>query len=74
MANPSGRHFLMVDTILSPGSIDYVHDEWKVDVTVGTLGGVEMGLDNAGIPFTRGGVDAALACLANDSRNGIPGR
>lgn len=31
----------------------------------GTLGGVEMGLRLAGVPFTRGGVDAALtACLA----------
>ena len=32
---------------------------------IGTLGGVEMGLANAGIPFTVGGVDAALDYLAN---------
>jgi alanine-glyoxylate transaminase / serine-glyoxylate transaminase / serine-pyruvate transaminase len=31
---------------------------------VGTLGGVEMGLAAAGIPFTRGGVTAALDYLA----------
>jgi alanine-glyoxylate transaminase/serine-glyoxylate transaminase/serine-pyruvate transaminase len=30
----------------------------------GTLGGVEMGLAVAGIPFIRGGVTAALECLA----------
>jgi len=32
---------------------------------IGTLGGVEMGLANAGIPFAKGGVDAALDYLAN---------
>jgi len=31
---------------------------------IGTLGGVELGLGAAGVPFTRGGVDAALAMLA----------
>jgi alanine-glyoxylate transaminase/serine-glyoxylate transaminase/serine-pyruvate transaminase len=30
----------------------------------GTLGGVEMGLDASGVPFTRGGVTAALEYLA----------
>ena len=30
----------------------------------GTLGGVEMGLATAGVPFTRGGVTAALDYLA----------
>ena len=34
---------------------------------VGTLGGVEMGLANAGISFTPGGVAAALDYLANAS-------
>jgi len=33
---------------------------------IGTLGGVEMGLANAGIPFAVGGVDAALDYLANN--------
>jgi alanine-glyoxylate transaminase/serine-glyoxylate transaminase/serine-pyruvate transaminase len=33
----------------------------------GTLGGVEMGLAVAGIPFTRGGITAALDCLAGVS-------
>ena len=31
---------------------------------IGTLGGVELGLAAAGVPFTRGGVDAALARLS----------
>lgn len=31
---------------------------------IGTLGGVELGLGAAGVPFRRGGVDAALAALA----------
>ena len=34
---------------------------------VGTLGGVEMGLAAAGVPFTRGGVTAALDYLARCS-------
>jgi alanine-glyoxylate transaminase / serine-glyoxylate transaminase / serine-pyruvate transaminase len=34
---------------------------------VGTLGGVEMGLAAAGVPFTRGGVTAALEYLAGTS-------
>jgi len=33
---------------------------------IGTLGGVELGLAAAGVPFTRGGVDAALARLSQD--------
>ena len=32
---------------------------------IGTLGGVELGLGAAGVPFSRGGVDAALALLAH---------
>ena len=32
----------------------------------GTLGGIEMGLQAAGIPFTPGGVTAALAFMAED--------
>jgi alanine-glyoxylate transaminase/serine-glyoxylate transaminase/serine-pyruvate transaminase len=32
---------------------------------IGTLGGVELGLEAAGVPFTRGGVDAALRALAS---------
>jgi len=31
---------------------------------IGTLGGVELGLEAAGVPFSRGGVDAALRALA----------
>ena len=34
---------------------------------IGTLGGVEMGLANAGVPFNKGGVGAALDYLANAS-------
>jgi alanine-glyoxylate transaminase/serine-glyoxylate transaminase/serine-pyruvate transaminase len=45
---------------------------------IGTLGGVELGLAAAGVPFTRGGVDAALALLsvreAVESAPGVSGR
>jgi alanine-glyoxylate transaminase/serine-glyoxylate transaminase/serine-pyruvate transaminase len=45
---------------------------------IGTLGGVELGLGAAGVPFTRGGVDAALALLSQDaavaSAAGVSGR
>ena len=34
---------------------------------IGTLGGVEMGLTNAQVPFNKGGVDAALDYLANNA-------
>jgi alanine-glyoxylate transaminase/serine-glyoxylate transaminase/serine-pyruvate transaminase len=34
----------------------------------GTLCGVEMGLELAGVPHRKGGVDAALACLAEQAR------
>ena len=33
----------------------------------GTLGGVEMGLAVSGVPFTRGGVTAALEYLASEA-------
>ena len=32
---------------------------------LGTLSGVEMGLDIAGVPFSKGGLDAAMAYLAH---------
>lgn len=45
---------------------------------IGTLGGVELGLTAAGVPFRRGGVDAALALLsaheAVESAPGVSGR
>ena len=45
---------------------------------IGTLGGVELGLGAAGVPFTRGGVDAALALLSQGatvaSTAGVSGR
>jgi alanine-glyoxylate transaminase/serine-glyoxylate transaminase/serine-pyruvate transaminase len=45
---------------------------------IGTLGGVELGLGAAGVPFTRGGVDAALRLLAQnatvESTAGVSGR
>jgi alanine-glyoxylate transaminase/serine-glyoxylate transaminase/serine-pyruvate transaminase len=31
---------------------------------LGTLAGIEMGLGLAGVPHQKGGVDAAMACLA----------
>ena len=40
------------------------------DLTLaGTLCGVEMGLDLAGVPFQKGGVDAALRYLGETSRS-----
>jgi alanine-glyoxylate transaminase / serine-glyoxylate transaminase / serine-pyruvate transaminase len=36
----------------------------------GTLSGVEMGLAASGVPFNRGGVNAALECLENWSTRG----
>lgn len=33
---------------------------------IGTLGGVEMGLERAGVPYRQGGVQAAMAVLARD--------
>jgi alanine-glyoxylate transaminase / serine-glyoxylate transaminase / serine-pyruvate transaminase len=39
---------------------------------VGTLGGVEMGLAIAGIPFSKGGVTAALDYLTDAKRSSIP--
>ena len=36
----------------------------------GTLSGIEMGLHLAGVPHRRGGVDAALACLAEAASRG----
>jgi alanine-glyoxylate transaminase/serine-glyoxylate transaminase/serine-pyruvate transaminase len=39
---------------------------------VGTLGGVEMGLALAGIPFSRGGVTAALDYLTDATLSGRP--
>ena len=40
---------------------------------IGTLGGVELGLAAAGVPFTRGGVDAALAQLSVDGASDAVG-
>jgi alanine-glyoxylate transaminase/serine-glyoxylate transaminase/serine-pyruvate transaminase len=45
---------------------------------IGTLGGVELGLGAAGVPFTRGGVAAALALLSQgatvEHTAGVSGR
>ena len=38
----------------------------------GTLSGVEMGLTLAGVPFTRGGVTAALEFLAGPTQGSAP--
>ena len=37
---------------------------------IGTLGGVELGLGAAGVPFRRGGVDAALAAARSERGGG----
>lgn len=39
---------------------------------IGTLGGVELGLGAAGVAFTRGGVDAALAMLSRGAAGERP--
>jgi alanine-glyoxylate transaminase/serine-glyoxylate transaminase/serine-pyruvate transaminase len=41
---------------------------------IGMLGGVEMGLSLAGVPFTRGGVDAAMGYLTQEvpTVSGVP--
>jgi alanine-glyoxylate transaminase/serine-glyoxylate transaminase/serine-pyruvate transaminase len=45
---------------------------------IGTLGGVELGLAAAGVPFARGGVDAALSMLSQgaavENPAGVSGR
>ena len=43
---------------------------------LGTLGGVELGLAAAGVPFQRGGVQAAIACLSSPEHAavGVSGR
>jgi alanine-glyoxylate transaminase / serine-glyoxylate transaminase / serine-pyruvate transaminase len=48
---------LMVDTVSSLASIDYRHDEWGVDVTIG---GSQKGLM---LPHQPGGVAAATGFL-----------
>ena len=41
---------------------------------MGTLAGVEMGLALAGVPFRRGGVDAAMTALCAPSEAAVPGQ
>ena len=40
----------------------------------GTLAGVEMGLAHAGVPYRRGGVDAAMAYLTGNAASAAPAR
>jgi alanine-glyoxylate transaminase/serine-glyoxylate transaminase/serine-pyruvate transaminase len=41
---------------------------------MGTLAGVEMGLAHAGVPFRRGGVDAAMTALGAPAEAAVSGR
>ena len=69
MVNPAGRHFLQIpepsnvpDRVFRSGHLGDFNDP----TLIGTLGGVEMGLANAGVAFNKGGVDAALDYLADN--------
>ena len=60
---------LMVDTISSLGSMDYRHDEWGVDVTIG---GSQKGLMMPpGLAFNAIG-DKALAAVPDRRQSGAP--
>ncbi len=48
---------LMVETIFSLASVDYQHDAWGVDVTIGCS---QMGLELSNISHSNGGVSKAL--------------
>ena len=60
-----GRHFLQIPgPTNTPDRILRAMADFNELMLIGTLGGVELGLGAAGVPFTRGGVDAALALLS----------
>ena len=57
LGNGLGR---LADSVFRIGHLGAFNDL----MLAGTLSGIEMGLQLAGVPHRRGGVDAALACLA----------
>ena len=62
-ANGLGR---LADRVFRIGHLGAFNDL----MLAGTLSGIEMGLHLAGVPHRRGGVDAALACLAEAAARG----
>ena len=59
------QYFLWGSELPRLGRIGHLGDFNDLTL-IGTLGGVEMGLANAQIPFNKGGVEAALDYLANN--------
>jgi hypothetical protein len=69
MAQSTGRHFLRIPgpTNVSDERIKPVFGTNRPVVTYpasGTLAGVQMGLDIAGVPVDKAGLNAALAVLS----------
>ena len=63
LGNGLGR---LADSVFRIGHLGAFNDL----MLAGTLSGIEMGLRLAGVPHRRGGVDAALACLAEAASRG----
>ena len=63
LGNGLGR---LADSVFRIGHLGAFNDL----MLAGTLSGIEMGLHLAGVPYRRGGVDAALACLAKAAARG----
>ena len=67
LGNGLGR---LADSVFRIGHLGAFNDL----MLAGTLSGIEMGLHLAGVPHRRGGVDAALAYLAEAASNGTAAR
>ena len=67
LGNGLGR---LADTVFRIGHLGAFNDL----MLAGTLSGIEMGLHLAGVPHRRGGVDAALAYLAETASRGVAAR
>ena len=63
LGNGLGR---LADSVFRIGHLGAFNDL----MLAGTLSGIEMGLRLAGVPHRRGGVDAALSCLADAASRG----
>ena len=67
LGNGLGR---LADSVFRIGHLGDFNDL----MLAGTLSGIEMGLHLAGVPHRRGGVDAALAYLAEAASGGAAAR
>ena len=67
LGNGLGR---LADSVFRIGHLGAINDL----MLAGTLSGIEMGLHLAGVPHRRGGVDAALAYLAETAAGAIAAR